>query len=111
MSAWIYRGDLRALLYVASVCMHTDSIPFPLSLPLSLQFVYCGKKANLVVGNVKPLGSMPEGTIICNVEEVRQRQQREEWAGARIAASASVSVAAARTHPLFPFQLTRTESR
>uniref|UniRef100_A0A7S3R4K3 Ribosomal protein L2 C-terminal domain-containing protein n=3 Tax=Eukaryota TaxID=2759 RepID=A0A7S3R4K3_DUNTE len=33
------------------------------------QFVYCGKKANLVVGNVKPLGSMPEGTIICNVEE------------------------------------------
>jgi len=33
--------------------------------------VYCGKKANLVVGNVKPLGSMPEGTIICNVEEVR----------------------------------------
>jgi len=32
------------------------------------QFVYCGKKANLTVGNVLPLGSMPEGTIVCNVE-------------------------------------------
>jgi len=33
------------------------------------QFVYCGKKAQLKVGNVLPLKSMPEGTIICNVEE------------------------------------------
>jgi len=32
------------------------------------QFVYCGKKAQLNVGNVLPLASMPEGTIICNVE-------------------------------------------
>jgi len=33
------------------------------------QFVYCGHKASLAVGNVKPLGDMPEGTIVCNVEE------------------------------------------
>jgi large subunit ribosomal protein L8e len=33
------------------------------------QFVYAGKKANLNVGNILPLGSMPEGTIICNIEE------------------------------------------
>lgn len=33
------------------------------------QFVYCGKKATLTVGNVLPIGSMPEGTIVCNVEE------------------------------------------
>jgi len=33
------------------------------------QFVYCGKKASLTVGNTMPLGSMPEGTIICNIEE------------------------------------------
>lgn len=33
-----------------------------------LQFVYFGKKAALNVGNVLPLGSMPEGTIVCNVE-------------------------------------------
>lgn len=33
------------------------------------QFVYCGKKAQLTVGNVLPLGLMPEGTIVCNIEE------------------------------------------
>ena len=33
------------------------------------QFIYCGKKAALNIGNVLPLGSMPEGTVICNVEE------------------------------------------
>merc|ERR1712216_685086 len=32
------------------------------------QFLYCGKKAQLVVGNTPPIGSMPEGSIICNVE-------------------------------------------
>jgi large subunit ribosomal protein L8e len=33
------------------------------------QFVYAGKKATLSIGNIKPIGEMPEGTIICNVEE------------------------------------------
>jgi len=33
------------------------------------QFIYCGKKAQLAVGNVIPLKQLPEGTIICNVEE------------------------------------------
>mmetsp|Transcript_30074 Transcript_30074/g.57757 ORF Transcript_30074/g.57757 Transcript_30074/m.57757 type:complete len:261 (-) Transcript_30074:500-1282(-) len=32
------------------------------------QFVYCGKKAVLNIGNVLPVGSMPEGTIVCNLE-------------------------------------------
>jgi len=32
------------------------------------QFLYAGKKAALTVGNILPLASMPEGTIICNVE-------------------------------------------
>ncbi len=35
-----------------------------------LQFIYCGKKASLSIGNVKPIGDMPEGSIVCNVEEV-----------------------------------------
>ena len=35
-----------------------------------LQFVYAGKKSTLSVGNVKAIGDMPEGTVICNVEEV-----------------------------------------
>ena len=33
------------------------------------QFVYCGKKAHLSIGNVMPIGHMPEGTIVCNLEE------------------------------------------
>lgn len=33
------------------------------------QFVYCGKKAALKIGNVLPLGSMPEGAVVSNVEE------------------------------------------
>lgn len=41
-----------------------------LMLTLNMQFVYCGKKATLSIGNVKPVGDMPEGSIVCNVEEV-----------------------------------------
>jgi len=32
------------------------------------QYIFCGKKADLFVGNVLPVGGMPEGTIISNVE-------------------------------------------
>lgn len=32
------------------------------------QFIYAGKNAALTVGNVLPLGSMPEGTVVSNVE-------------------------------------------
>jgi len=32
------------------------------------QYVYFGKKAQLAVGNVLPLKSLPEGSIICNLE-------------------------------------------
>jgi len=32
------------------------------------QFVYCGRKATLQIGNVLPLEVMPEGTAVCNVE-------------------------------------------
>ena len=33
------------------------------------QKINAGKKAQLTIGNILPIGSMPEGTIICNVEE------------------------------------------
>jgi large subunit ribosomal protein L8e len=33
------------------------------------QFLYCGKKAQLTIGNIMPIGQMPEGTIVCNLEE------------------------------------------
>jgi len=32
------------------------------------QFVYCGKKAQLKIGNVLPVGALPEGTVISNAE-------------------------------------------
>eukprot|EP00281_Chroomonas_sp_CCMP1168_P024673 CAMPEP_0206236276 /NCGR_PEP_ID=MMETSP0047_2-20121206/13624_1 /ASSEMBLY_ACC=CAM_ASM_000192 /TAXON_ID=195065 /ORGANISM="Chroomonas mesostigmatica_cf, Strain CCMP1168" /LENGTH=264 /DNA_ID=CAMNT_0053660591 /DNA_START=28 /DNA_END=822 /DNA_ORIENTATION=+ len=32
------------------------------------QFINCGKKAQLAVGNVLPVGEMPEGTVVCNLE-------------------------------------------
>merc|ERR1711881_520972 len=33
------------------------------------QFIHCGKKAQLDIGNVLPIGAMPEGTIVCSLEE------------------------------------------
>ena len=35
------------------------------------QFIYCGKKAQLVPGNVLPLADMPPGTVINNVEKLQ----------------------------------------
>jgi len=42
------------------------------------QFIYCGKKAQLSVGNVLPLKMVPEGTIVCNIE--CQRGDRGKFA-------------------------------
>lgn len=33
------------------------------------QFIYAGKNAALTIGNILPLASVPEGTVITNVEE------------------------------------------
>ncbi|KAL1871721.1 hypothetical protein VTK73DRAFT_1861 [Phialemonium thermophilum] len=33
------------------------------------QFIYAGKNATLTVGNILPLSSIPEGTVVSNVEE------------------------------------------
>jgi large subunit ribosomal protein L8e len=51
-----YRYGKKKELFIAAEGMYSG------------QFVYAGKKAQLTVGNVLPLGIMPEGTIICNVE-------------------------------------------
>merc|ERR1711862_811263 len=34
------------------------------------QFIYCGVRADLAIGNVLPVGQLPEGTIVCNVEQI-----------------------------------------
>jgi large subunit ribosomal protein L8e len=52
-----YKYKLRKELFLAAEGMYTG------------QFVYCGKKATLQIGNVLPIGTMPEGTIVCNLEE------------------------------------------
>ena len=52
-----YRYKQRVETFIATEGLHTGA------------FVYCGKKAQLAVGNVLPLSGMPEGTIVCNVEE------------------------------------------
>src|SRR5271167_1985377 len=52
-----YRYKLRTETFIANEGMYTG------------QFIYAGKKANLTVGNILPLGQMPEGTIVSNVEE------------------------------------------
>jgi large subunit ribosomal protein L8e len=33
------------------------------------QFVFAGKKAELTIGNILPLGQIPEGSVVCNIEE------------------------------------------
>ena len=33
------------------------------------QFIHAGKKASLSIGNIMPIGQMPEGTIVCQMEE------------------------------------------
>ncbi len=52
-----YKYKTRVETFIAAEGMYTG------------QFVYVGKKASLTVGNVLPLSQMPEGTIICNVEQ------------------------------------------
>jgi len=52
-----YRYKLKKERWVAVEGLHTG------------QFVYCGSKAQLSIGNVLPLGKMPEGTVISMVEE------------------------------------------
>ncbi|KAI5790123.1 translation protein SH3-like domain-containing protein [Geopyxis carbonaria] len=52
-----YRYKLQKETFIANEGMYTG------------QFIYAGKKASLTIGNVLPLGSMPEGTVVTNVEE------------------------------------------
>ncbi|KAF8319229.1 ribosomal protein L2 [Cantharellus anzutake] len=51
-----YRYKLRTETFIATEGIHTGA------------YVYCGKKATLSVGNILPVGNLPEGIVICNVE-------------------------------------------
>jgi large subunit ribosomal protein L8e len=52
-----YKYKTNKVTMIASEGMHTG------------QFIYCGKKAQVQIGNVLPIGELPEGTTICNLEE------------------------------------------
>ena len=52
-----YRYKLRSEYFVAPEGLHTG------------QHVFCGKRAQIAVGNVLPLKSIPEGSMVCNVEQ------------------------------------------
>jgi len=52
-----YRYKLNKERWIAVEGLHTG------------QFVYCGAKAQLAIGNCLPLGKMPEGTVVAMCEE------------------------------------------
>ena len=51
-----YRYKLDKETFIAVEGMHTG------------QFIYCGKNAQLDVGNVLPVGKLPEGTVVSSLE-------------------------------------------
>jgi len=64
-----YRFKLKKELMVAAEGVHTG------------QFIYAGVKAQLTPGNVLPLKSIPEGTVICMLEEKAADRGRIARAG------------------------------
>ena len=52
-----YRYKLRSEYFIATEGMYTG------------QHIFCGKRAQIAVGNVLPLKSIPEGSIVSNVEQ------------------------------------------
>ena len=52
-----YRYKVDKHTFIAVEGMHTG------------QFVYCGRTAQLDVGNVLPIGKLPEGTVVSSLEE------------------------------------------
>jgi len=52
-----YRYKTKKATMIAAEGIHTG------------QFIYCGKKAQVQIGNVLPVGELPEGTTVCNLEE------------------------------------------
>ena len=51
-----YRYKLDKETFIAVEGMHTG------------QFIYCGKNAQLDVGNVLPVGKLPEGAVVSSLE-------------------------------------------
>merc|ERR1711957_709524 len=54
-----YKYKLRSEYFIAPEGLYTG------------QHVFCGKKAQIAVGNVLPLKNMPEGSLVCDVEQYK----------------------------------------
>nr|ABW23214.1 ribosomal protein rpl8 [Eurythoe complanata] len=85
-----YRYKLKTETFVAAEGMYTG------------QFLYCGKKANLQIGNILPVGSMPEGTIVCCMEEKTGDRGRLARASGNYATVISHNPDAKRTRVKLP---------
>jgi len=85
-----YRYRLKNELYVASEGMYTG------------QYVYCGTKAAIAVGNVLPVHLIPEGTVIMNVEKVAGDQGQYARASGTCATIIGHSEDGLRTRVILP---------
>jgi len=74
------------------------------------QYIYCGKKATISVGNVLPVGQMPEGTVICQVEEKHGDRGKLAKASGNYATIISQNADAKRTKLKMPSGAKKTVS-
>jgi len=91
-----YKYKLDKELFVAAEGLYTG------------QFLYCGKKAALTIGNVLPLSEMPEGTIICNVESKTGDRGKLARASGNYATIISQNVDEGKTRIRLPSGLKKT---
>ncbi|KAL0604187.1 60S ribosomal protein L8 [Plecturocebus cupreus] len=85
-----YQFKKGAELFIAAESIHTG------------QFVYCGKKAPLNIGNALPVGTMPEGTIVCCLEEKPRDRGKLAWASGNYATVFSHNPETKKTHVKLP---------
>ncbi|KAK2098361.1 60S ribosomal protein L8 [Saguinus oedipus] len=79
----LYRFKKRTELFIAAEGIHTG------------QFVYCGKKAQLNIGNVLPVGTMPEGnyaTVISHNPETKKTRVKLPSGSKKVISSANRAV-------------------
>ena len=74
------------------------------------QFIFAGKKAKLAVGNILPLESMPEGTIIMNVESKTGDRGKFARASGNYATIVTHDLDHGKTHLRLPSGMRKTVS-
>jgi large subunit ribosomal protein L8e len=93
-----YKYGLKKELMVAAEGLYTG------------QYIYCGKKATLTVGNVLPVGQMPEGTVICQLEEKNGDRGKMARASGNFATIVSQNADAKKTKVKLPSGAKKTIS-